>query len=82
VHNAKKRIIKMEFLKFIFNSVVVVIFLYLVYYGIQFIPEEKFVYKDEKLKIKEINRFSFDNDTIILLKVQYKDKDFLITKIK
>ena len=73
---------KKEMWKVFYNSVIVLVFLYCVYWAYKWIPAERYIYKDSNLKIKEIKRFRSENDTIVLILVNYKDKEYLITKNK
>lgn len=70
----------MEFLKILFNSVIVILFLLCVVVIVKMMPKEEFVYKDEKLKIKQIKKIPIDKDTITIYEVKYREKDYLITK--
>lgn len=73
---------KNEFWKLFYNSVIVAVFIYCVYWAYKWIPKEKYLYEDSSMKVKEIKRFEVEQDTMIIMLVNYKEKDYLITKSK
>jgi hypothetical protein len=57
----------------------ILVFVYIIY---SIVAKKEYIYKKYPIKVEEISRFEYDNDTLIVLRIEYQEKDYITTKIK
>ena len=77
-----KEPIKKEIFKVLIYYSALIIGIFAIIFFIWQIKKSDYIYKDNSLEVVEIRRFEFDKDTMIVLKISYRDIDYITTKIK
>ena len=73
---------KKNILKIAFNYLIFTMLLILMVVCYKVATREEFVFKGYPTKVQELNRFEFEGDTLIVLRVEYQGKDYITTKTK
>jgi hypothetical protein len=73
---------KWNILKIVYGYSILFVFLFIVYILYAKYSKEILVYEEYPIAVQELKRFEFEGDTMIVIRIEYENKDYITIKNK
>jgi hypothetical protein len=77
-----KKEVKWNILKIVYSYSVLFVILFIAYILYHKHNDKILVYKEYPIEVQELKRFEFEGDTMIVIRIEYEDKDYITIKNK